>query len=646
MANHEVNEAAQRKHAAPENTEPRKTHKAAPERAAVSSARKQSAKRRETAPREAEERAPVKKKKASVPSEAEPAREEPTGKHAKRPAPEEAAPAKEKPSEKKHEPEEQPPAKKKRRARSIEDYLDAAPQKAPKRPSHRQLERQRAMRRMAILVASLVIALVCGVLYAGSCVSASKTNLPNLYLDGIAVGGLSKEETAAVLSEQGWDRETERPLTVELPAGVSVEVDKVKAGSALSLDRAVNAAFAYGHTGAWLKDLASWLRCSAGGVNLGELAVTLDEDYLDSVVRDALTEFTSATNPEEPYLVDKENECLLMRKGAGTLTLNAGKLSAAIHEALLAKQESLRYEELEGEAVMPDFEAIYQALAVEPQDATFTETWEVVDETVGCTFGVEQALAIWNETPPLELVRVPLTITYPEKTGEELRALLFRDKLGEETSYFPNSIQNRISNIELAASKIDGIVLNPGETFSYNEALGERTLDNGFLMAGAYSNGEVVEEVGGGICQVSSTLYCAVLYSQLGIKSRDSHYFKVDYLPWGRDATVSWPQPDFKFTNTRDYPVRIVAVADPVERFIHIEIWGTDTLGTHIELFEDRYTIYDETYYVAVGWNVYLYARVYDAEGNLLETRELPASTYHKHDEDIDWPPEKYAAEG
>ncbi len=672
MAQHEANEGARgRRGASREKEVRRRSLRETPEKKPASTGKKKR--------RASEAETPVKKKKTSAPEAEAPAPKgrhsapeaeapAPKGRHsapeAEAPAPKkkpdapkaEEAAAKKKPDapeaeeaaakKKPDAPEAEDAApKKKKRPRSIEDYLDAEPKKAPKRPSKRQLRRQRATRRAIVVAASLLLALLCGALYAGSCVSASDTNLPNVYLDGIAIGGLTKEQTAETLSAQGWDQEAQRPLTVELPAGVRFEVDKQKAGSALPLQKAVNAAFAYGHSGSWLADLGCWLRSYSGGVNLGDFAVTLNEPYLDSVLQEGLAAFEEATAGEASYTVDRENECLRMRKGAGIVTIDAAKLAAAVREALLTKQETLRYEQLENLPAAPDFEEIYRSLAVEPQDAYFDEDWEVVDETVGCTFAVEQALAVWNETPWLEEALIPLTITWPETTGEGLRALLFRDKLGEQTSYFPNSIQNRISNIQLAASKINGVVLKPGEVFSYNETVGERTLDNGFLMAAAYSNGEVVEELGGGICQVSSTLYCAVLYSQLNLRSRDSHYFKVDYLPWGQDATVSWPQPDFKFINSRDYPIRIHAEADPVGRSITVEIWGTDTLGTHIELYEDRYTIYDETWGVATGWNVYLYANVFDAEGNLIETRELPASTYHKHDEDIDWPAAKYEAD-
>ena len=505
----------------------------------------------------------------------------------------------------------------------------------------------RRLRNTLILLFSVLLALAAGALYFGSCVSNSTTNLPNVFIKGINVSGLDQEKTAARLKAQGWEEETSTPLTVTLPAGVSFSVDRLEAGAVLSARKMAEAAFAYGHTGHWLADLSSYLKSMANPVDRGDAAAELNDAFIAERIRAALDCFTAVTESAEGYSVDKENAVLVMHKGAGELQLNGEKLTQAVRNALLAGETTLDFRELEGNPGVPDFAAIYQALAVEPVNAHYVEGgWDVVDEVVGCSFDVAQANALWSAAGWMDEVRIPLTITYPEVTGESLRAALFRDLLGSQTTYFPYSVPNRVSNIQLAASKIDGTILNPGEVFSYNETIGQRTLEAGFLMAGAYSNGEVVEELGGGICQVSSTLYCAVLYSQLGLKSRDSHYFKVDYLDWGLDATVSWPTPDFKFINSRNYPIRINAYADPDERYIRIEIWGTDEDGTYVELTHDRYTIYDDTYpEVAIGWNVYLYAKIYDAQGNLLRTEDRPVSTYHKHAEDILWPPEKLAAD-
>lgn len=539
------------------------------------------------------------------------------------------------------------PAPKKTAARRESFEEEAEKQRsAPKRRSSKRRQRmKRRITALAIVLVSLVLGVVCGAFYAGSCVSTSDTNLPNVYLDGIDVSGLTKEQTEARLKEQGWDRERETPLTVELPAGQSFTLDRLRAGALMSLEQAVDAVFSYGHSGNWLADLRCWLAARLSPVDRGEFAAALDDAYIAERVDAGLEAFQAATGGTEEYFVNKETETLDIVKGAGHLELDRGKLTETVRQALLAAEDRVRYDTLENPPQVPDFPTIHQVLEAEPKDAYFVEGgWDVVDEVVGCRFDIHEAETLWSQADWMETVKVPLVITYPAVTGESLRSMLFRDLLGTQTTYFPNSIQNRISNIQLAASKLDGVVINPGEVFSYNETVGERTEAAGFLVAAAYSNGEVVEEIGGGVCQVSSTLYCAVLYSQLGIKSRDNHYFKVDYLPWGMDATVSWPSPDFKFQNTREYPVKIHTTVDPVERYITIEIWGTDTDGTHIELYDDRYRVTDDTYGVIVGWNVYLYAKIIDADGNVLRVEERAPSTYHLHDEDIAWPPEKYAA--
>ncbi|MBR4549193.1 MAG: VanW family protein [Oscillospiraceae bacterium] len=515
------------------------------------------------------------------------------------------------------------------RRRRTEEHSNPAPRRPGRRRRRRQLRRR--LQTLVIVLVSLVLALVCGALYAGSCVSTGDKNLPNVYFDGIDVSGLTKAETETRLREQGWERENTMPLTVQLPAGVVFAVDRLTAGAVMSLEEAVDTAFAYGHTGRWLADLGSYLSARVSSVNLGEFTAMLNEKYIAEQIDGGMKLFEASTGGTDEYVVDKEYATLNVVKGAGHLALNREQLTAAVLQALLAGESELEYDTLENPPQVPDFPTILQTLDLEPQDAYFTEDWEVVDEVVGCRFDIQEAEQRWSQANWMETVRIPVEIRAPEVTGESLRGQLFRDLLGTQTTYFPNSIQNRISNIQLAASKLDGIVLNPGDVFSYNETVGERTQEAGFLLAAAYSNGEVVEELGGGVCQVSSTLYCAVLYSQLGIKSRDNHYFKVDYLDWGMDATVSWPQPDFKFKNTRDYPVRIHTIVDPVERYITIEIWGTDTDGTHVEFYADRYRVNDETTGEQVGWNVYLYAKIFDADGNLLRTEERAPSTYFLH---------------
>ena len=141
--------------------------------------------------------------------------------------------------------------------------------------------------------------------------------------------------------------------------------------------------------------------------------------------------------------------------------------------------------------------------------------------------------------------------------GEEA----FPDELSSYSTRYDPSNLNRSNNIEISAEKIDGTIIMPGETFSYNQTVGERTIAEGYKEAGAYAGGRVVQDVGGGICQTSSTLYNAALLANLEIVDRSNHQFLTSYVSAGRDATVSWGSIDFKFKNSREYPIKIEARA-------------------------------------------------------------------------------------
>ena len=164
-------------------------------------------------------------------------------------------------------------------------------------------------------------------------------------------------------------------------------------------------------------------------------------------------------------------------------------------------------------------------------------------------------------------------------------------------------------------------------------------MEAGFQYADAYSDGQVVSELGGGICQVSSTLYGAALYARLKILSRQNHYFKVGYLDYGLDATVSWRQPDFKFRNDREFPVKLVAYLNEDEQSLVVEIWGTDVDGVTVRLYHTEDDVFDEELpWVLIGKSVHTYADLYDADGNYLNTTNVNSGVYYFHDEDIEWP--------
>ena len=169
-------------------------------------------------------------------------------------------------------------------------------------------------------------------------------------------------------------------------------------------------------------------------------------------------------------------------------------------------------------------------------------------------------------------------ITEPEVTTAEITE---RFTLISAYTTKTTSESNRNTNIRLACEAINGTALMPGQTFSFNEATGQRTTAKGYKSAGAIAAGQSIEEVGGGICQVSSTLFNAVARANLEITSRSPHAWPSTYVNIGEDATVNWPNLDFKFTNNTSSPVFIITYYK--DRKMSAEIWGL-SLGDGVKI--------------------------------------------------------------
>ena len=519
----------------------------------------------------------------------------------------------------------------------------AKKEKPPKPPKDPEKARRA---KLTFTVFAVILSLIfIGATVGGYMVTANPNSFPNVYIGGYFAGNMSREQIDAVLVENNWDEQVDTSLQVKLPAEVSFEVDSCQSGAKLTREQAVEAALRYGHDSNWYENLFRYLLNYIGPVDVDLAERPLNEDYIRQCMEKGAAKLEKVT-ADEGYTVDEKEKLLRLRKGAGQIRLDEDALYEQITQALKADSREMEFTQLTGTITMPDFQKIHDELAVEPADAYFNEDFSIVPEVNGCWFEVAEAEDLWKAAQPGDVVEVPLDLTYPENTEESLSAMLYRDKLGSQTTYYTWSNDNRISNINLVAEKLNGHIMLPGEVFSYNEYVGQRTKEAGFLEAGAYDNGEVVQEVGGGICQVSSTLYCATMYAQLETVERTNHYFKVDYLDYGLDATVSWPKPDFKFKNCRDYPIKIVAYCDNEEKSLTIEIWGTDVDGTYVTLRSSKLVVYDSVYVnTAVGYGVSAYRTVYDAEGNFLYEIEEPYGIYYRHDEDIQWPAEKYAAD-
>jgi len=181
-------------------------------------------------------------------------------------------------------------------------------------------------------------------------------------------------------------------------------------------------------------------------------------------------------------------------------------------------------------------------------------------------------IALLASAGPVMATLADFVDPYQGAEQDYIENLLFRNLFGECVTQIPGT-ENRLNNIIIATASVNGLVLEPGEEFSFNRVVGQRTTDRGYRSAPAFSNGTTVMAIGGGICQVSSTLYSAIMDSTLRVTERHPHGLPVSYIPRGRDATVSWGSLDFRFQNNTDYPLRIDAEVDG--RTLTVRVYGT-----------------------------------------------------------------------
>lgn len=493
--------------------------------------------------------------------------------------------------------------------------------------------------KIAVIVCVCVVALLlAGAAGFGVYVSGSDTIYPKVSVNGTDVGGMTAAEAASALEAAGWG-EGEKTVTVELPLEHTLTVNAADVGAELTAQEAADRAFDYCHGGTIIENVMAYVRCLVSGAEV-EIKAEVDEAALADIVREEVTQVKSGLMTSG---VEIKGDTLEVVKGASAVEIDESELMSLVKTALEdMKYGPLDYEVEVNASVELDIDELYNSICCEAKDAYYDkEKKEVVESVTGVDFNKAEAQKLWDAAELGETVEIPLELTEPERTTEYVESRLFADDLGETvTTSLAGSTQNRITNVQLAAASIDGIILAPGEQFSYNDALGERTTERGYKAAGAYSGGQVVQEVGGGICQVSSTLYYAALLANLQIDVRTCHYFPVGYLPAGLDATVSWGGPEFKFTNNRDWPIKIEASVDTAKNTVSVHIVGTDEDGSYVQMTYATWLVYGNSEYpeTATGYKAATYRSVFDKNGNLL-SKELEAySEYHYHEEDIVYP--------
>ena len=401
------------------------------------------------------------------------------------------------------------------------------------------------------IVTALII--VLAILSTGfALINMNNSNIiAGVKIDEINLQGLSKEDAKSVINKK---------IEEKLSQEIKIKVDEEEYTLALSqielkynVDEAVEQAYNIGRGGNIFVNNFKILKSKILGTNI-EIKKEFNEELLNSFINEINSKIPNGVK-QATYCI--EGETLIITKGTDGLTIDTDELKQEIiNNANLSNLKEIVLKTKEGKPEPINIEKIYEEVHTEAKDAYYTTNpFTVIPEVNGIDFDLENAKKILEEDK--EEYEIPVIITKPNKTVKDIGTSAFPDRLSTFKTRYNASLTSRTNNLKLAANKINGTVVMPGEIFSYNKTVGKRTVEAGFTDAAGYQGGKVVDMIGGGICQISSTLYDAVVYANLEIVERHNHMFLTSYVGAGKDATVVYGRLDFRFKNTRNYPIMI-----------------------------------------------------------------------------------------
>lgn len=410
-------------------------------------------------------------------------------------------------------------------------------------------------------------------------------------ISGLPLGGMSRNAAASAIRDAFDPASHDLVLTTN---GSTLRLSQAETGAALNTRAILDDAFTIGQEDVVDLSLASYMSMDEERLyrTLTQVGEQLSSAY-------CLPSFTLEGDipplSEDRWSSDAAMPVLAVTLGTPGYTMDTDAAVELIFSALASGKFSA---DLSGSLSIqappaPNAAEILQAVSIQPVDARMdVDTKTAVPASYGMGCDEEELAALLADAAFGETVRVTLEAIAPDVAGQEV---YFLDVLGFcQTPHGTNEKRN--ANLSLACKALNGVVLQPGETLSYNATLGQRTEEAGYQEAPAYSGTRLVDSLGGGICQVSSTLYLSSLYAELETVDRVSHGYPSTYMPIGLDATVSWGSPDLKLKNNKDFPIKLVAEVSG--GFVRVWIMGTETRDYYVRMaFGSSTDGYAKSYY-------------------------------------------------
>ena len=499
-----------------------------------------------------------------------------------------------------------------------------------------------------ISVVALAVLLVLGILIWGMALKSGNKVFPNVCVSGVNIGGMEAEEASQTLQTSLAATHATRTLTVQLPDRKLV-FDPEMANSPLDTAAMVDTAMAYGRTGNPIKVLRAYINCKKSAHILDmEDFLQVDTEYIRELI-DRTAGDVAQEMVQSEISMNEEETVITIKLGYNGRSLNADDLYEKVLDAYNSGDLSdivYTYDMVPYDIV--DLKGYYDKYCTPASNAYYDKsTRTIVPDVTGYGFdlyAVNQQLALAKEGSTME---IPLQVLEPEITLEEFNAKFYGDVLAEYSIAYTGNA-NRTTNLRLACEAINGTVLDPGEIFSYNETVGQRTAEKGYKEGIIFANdGSSESELGGGVCQIASMIYYCALMADFQIVEREPHMYVVTYVPYGMDATVYWGAIDFQFKNTNKTPVMINASV--VNGVAYVSLVGTMehdyTVKMSYELTSttpyEEVEIVDETKPIGyrelkqephTGYTYWSYKNFYDLDGNFLRQEKCAISVYDKYD--------------
>lgn len=472
-----------------------------------------------------------------------------------------------------------------------------------------------------ILVGILIALILVAFLIFSFVMHNSNNIFSGIYIKNIDVSNLSQEETKNKLEQY---IQTSLPEDIILTHGeYEVALNVSELNVKFDIDSAVKTAYELGRNGNIITDGYDILSFMINNQNV-EPTLSFDDEALTNSLNDISSKLPDKVI-ESGYYIDGNS--LILNKGSDGNVINVEKTKQKIIDAiknLKLINNSIEISVTPSSPTELNIDNIYNEVHKDAINASFTkEPLAVTPSKNGIDFSVslDEAKAKLAESEK-ECV-IPLKVVYPSVTTNMIGTEAFPDRLSTFSTNYAASNVNRTTNLRLAANKINGTVLMPGETFSYNQVVGERTIAAGYKEAPIYVSGRVEDGLGGGICQITTTLYNAAVFANLEIVERTNHQFVPSYVGAGRDATVVYGAIDFKFKNNRNYPIKIIcSVSGGVANF---QILGLKTSEDY------DVEVYSRITSQSAGYTNSETYKVLKQNGSVVRQELLSKDTYKRH---------------